>query len=89
MKGGFIKPEFAIASSIGFGSLKYTESHHNIDYKTMEQGYYESGILINNLLNLRFYSIGLGAFYRYGPYAFDTFKENAAFKITLKVNLSL
>jgi hypothetical protein len=89
MKGGFFKPEFAIASNIGFGSLEYTESHHEVNYKTMEEGYYESGLLINNLLNLKIYSIGVGAFYRYGPYAFDTFIENAAFKVTLKLNLSL
>ncbi|MFU8842252.1 MAG: DUF5686 family protein [Bacteroidales bacterium] len=87
MKGGLIKPEFAIATNIGFGRLDYTESHHNIDYKTMEKGYYESGLLINNLLNLRLYSIGLGAFYRYGPYALDTFIGDAAFKVTLKLNL--
>jgi hypothetical protein len=89
MKGGFIKPEFAVASSVGFGRLDYSKNHYNITYKTMEKGYYESGLMINHLLNLRFYSLGFGAFYRYGPYAYHTFKENITYRVILKFNMSL
>ena len=49
----------------------------------MEKGYYESGILINNILNLGFYSFGVGAFYRYGPYSLDKISDNFAWKFTM------
>ena len=38
--------------------------------KTLNFGYYESGFLTNNMLNLRIYKLGLGVFYRWGPYTF-------------------
>ena len=83
-KGKVFKPEFAIATHMAFGWLDFRENHYNIDYKTMEKGYYESGLLINNLLNLRVYSLGIGAFYRYGPYAFNNGWDNLGTKLTIK-----
>jgi hypothetical protein len=85
----FLKPEFTVASAVGFGRLDFSDNHYNINHESMEKGYYESGLLVNNLLRLPLYSIGFGAFYRYGPYAYSTFNENAAFKVTLKLNLPL
>ncbi len=78
------KPEFAVATNVGFGWLDFTKSNTNIEYNTMEKGYYESGILINNLLNLRIYSLGIGGFYRYGPYGFKYGWDNVGAKFTLK-----
>jgi len=83
-KGGMFKPEFAIVTNLGFGWLDFKKSHHNIRYKTMEKGFYESGLLINNILNLQLYSLGVGAFYRYGPYTFKNGWENVGAKLTLK-----
>ncbi len=78
------KPEFAVATNVGFGWLDFSKSNTNIEYNTMEKGYYESGILINNLLNLRIYSLGIGGFYRYGPYGFKYGWDNVGAKFTLK-----
>jgi len=80
------KPEFAIATNIGFGVLDFEENHYNIDYQTMEHGYYESGLQINNLLNLRLYSLGIACYYRYGPYSLSGW-DNVAAKFTLYFNL--
>jgi hypothetical protein len=77
------QPEFLITTNAAFGWLKYDEHHVNMDYKTMEKGYYESGILINNLFNLRIYSLGIGAFYRWGPYSYPLFKDNIALKVSI------
>ncbi|MCB0804876.1 MAG: carboxypeptidase-like regulatory domain-containing protein [Bacteroidales bacterium] len=82
-RDGF-NPEFAIATHIGFGDLDHPESQYNVNFKTMEKGYYESGLLINNLLNLRIYKIGIGAFYRFGPYSFSNAWDNVGLKFTLK-----
>lgn len=77
------QPEFLISTNATFGWLKYDENHLNINYKTLEKGYYESGFLINNLLNLRIYSLGVGAFYRWGPYSYPLFKDNIALKVSI------
>ena len=77
------QPEFAIATNIGFGFLSQKQNHFNLDYRTMEHGYYESGILVNNLLSLQVYTLGAGIFYRYGPYGYDRTEKNFAFKISV------
>ena len=77
------QPEFALTTNIAFGSLNNPEKHINSDFKTLEKGYYESGILINNILDLKVYSLGLSAFYRYGPYSLDKTSDNFAWKFTM------
>lgn len=78
-------PEFAISQNIGFGWLDHKEryAYNTIDPKEMKLGYYESGLLINNLVNLQLYKIGIGAFYRWGPYSFNYAGDNFAFKIAM------
>jgi hypothetical protein len=77
------KPRIAFATNIGFGWLDRKDTHLNVDFNTLEKGYYESGILLNNLLNLKLYTLGLGVFYRYGPYGFDDMEDNMSGKLTL------
>lgn len=77
------QPEVLISTNATFGWLNYNENHLNVNYKTLEKGYYESGLLINNLLNVRIYSIGVGAYYRWGPYSYDLFKDNIALKVSI------
>lgn len=77
------KPEFVIVSNIGFGFLRNPDVHYNVQFKTMNLGYYESGLLINDLLNLRLYTLGLGFFYRYGPYSLDQPIDNCGFKFSI------
>lgn len=59
------------------------EYHHNVDFKTMEKGYFESGLMLNKLVRLKLLSVGLGGMYRYGPYSYASFKDNVAYKFTL------
>lgn len=78
-------PEFALSQNIGFGWLDHTEQYKYISLnpKVMDLGYYESGLLINNLINLKIYTVGIGAFYRWGPYSFDNTGDNFAYKISM------
>lgn len=78
-------PEFALSQNIGFGWLEHPENYSAISIKPREMnlGYYESGLLINNLVNLQVYTIGIGAFYRWGPYSFDSVGDNFAYKISM------
>lgn len=86
MRSDDLQPEFIVISNMGFGSLKNKGKHFNIPVKTMEKGFYESGLLVNNLLASDLYGIGAGAIYRYGPYAFSSWKENIAAKFTLTLS---
>lgn len=83
-RGKKFSPEFAIATNLGFGDLDHPEYHRGVDFKTMEKGYFESGLLINNLLNVSgVYTIGVGAFYRYGAYHLPNMADNFAYKVTV------
>ena len=84
---GRFQPEVALVHNLGFGSLKHGENHKNIVFDTLEKGYFEGGLLINNLLRIQILRYGLGVFYRFGPYAFSKTIDNFAFKLTLQFNL--
>jgi hypothetical protein len=86
-KTKWFKPGIAIVTNVGFGNLSHPEKHNNLEFNTMEKGYYESGILINNILKTAFFGYGFGVFYRYGPYAFNKTSDNFAYKLTLKFKL--
>jgi hypothetical protein len=70
--------------------LTNPEFYDFVDFKTMEKGYWESGIELNNIIKqkagLQFRGWGLGAFYRYGPYANPSFNENIT--VTLSMTIS-
>ncbi len=83
-KGKKFKPELAIATNVAFGDLDFKNSHLNVDYKTLEKGYYESGLQFNKLLNLQLYTLGLAFYYRYGPYTLPNGWDNLAVKFTIK-----
>lgn len=80
---GKFKPQLLLVTNIAFGDLHIPENHHNYDFKTLDKGYYESGIIIRKLLNLRVYDLGLGVMYRYGPYSFNDNYKNFAYKLSL------
>lgn len=77
------EPEFILTSSIGFGSLAKQELHSGVSFNTMEKGYFESGLIINNILKLNYTSLGVGAFYRYGPYQLPKASDNLAIKMSI------
>lgn len=80
-------PELVWVNNIGFGNRSASKKHSNLTGGTMEKGYFESGILINNLVNQWILGAGLGIFYRYGPYAMNKTIDNFAFKFTISMNI--
>ncbi|HNW96998.1 MAG TPA: DUF5686 family protein [Bacteroidales bacterium] len=78
-------PIIAIATNLGIGELKNSSKHYNVTFSQMNKIYYESGLLVNNLINTGFYGLGVGAYYRYGNYALSSFKENIAYKFTFTI----
>jgi hypothetical protein len=79
-------PQIMIVTNIAFGTMSEIENHNNLDFNTLEHGYYESGLMIRKILDLRIYDLGIGALYRYGPYSFDNVSLNFAYKVSLFYN---
>ncbi len=82
------KPQFMIFTNAGIGSLENKEQHSHLGFKTMEKGFYESGLLINNVVRVNYYNIvylglGGGAFMRYGAYAEPYVEKNVVYKLSL------
>ena len=77
------KPEVVLTSSAGFGALSNESSHGGIAFKTMEKGYYESGLLLRNLLQINTTTAGIGFFYRYGPYSLPVQNQNFTAKFSV------
>jgi len=72
-----------LVTNIGFGSLGNSSEHNKMNVSDFRRGYFESGLVIDKLINLGVTGLGIGAFYRYGPYSFNSFRENLALKIAI------
>lgn len=76
------QPELILSTNIGFGTLSNQQNHGGEAFKTMEKGYYESGLSINNLIKINFTSFGVAGFFRYGPYQLTKQSENFTVKLS-------
>lgn len=79
-------PELMLFTNIAFGTFNDKQDHLNIEFNTLEHGYFESGLIIRKLLNLQIYDLGAGVLYRYGAYSFDNISQNFAYKVSLFYN---
>lgn len=86
-KTSWTEPLFSIYSSVGIGSMSNVSDHRQYTFNTLEKGYYESGLVIDNLLKTNLVGLGFGLFYRYGPYAFSRTADNLFYKLSLRVNI--
>ncbi len=72
------QPELVLASRAAYGSIEDRERHQNIQFGSLEDGFYESGFELNKL----FQGFGLSFFYRYGPNGLPRFEDNISLKFT-------
>lgn len=83
------KPEVKVYQAIGFGWLDHPAQHQDIVVQDLRKGYFESGIMLSNLIrvpmyNFGYFGLGAGAFVRYGPYYLPNhILDNFAFKIDM------
>ena len=77
INSSWFQPEPVIITNIGWGCI--TDEQHK-GLPTIDKGYFESGLMINGILNVSVVKLGLGAFYRYGPYSFDKTWDNFSLK---------
>ena len=83
----WFRPELSVITNIGWGDMKRAEAYTLKNFKTMEKGYFESGIVVNGLLATPLTKIGVGAFYRYGPYSMPNVWDNFAWKWCASISL--
>ena len=85
LKKGMFQPELAIYQGVGFGDKAKVNYHSQLEGKTMEKGFYESGLKIHNIIRASTSGFGFGMFYRYGPYLLDKQQDNFTYKITISL----
>ena len=78
-----IKPIISVVTRMAFGNLDYRERHVGFEYKTLENGFFESGIEANSI----FKGFGLTFFVRYGPNGLPKFEDNLALKLSYVLDL--
>jgi hypothetical protein len=90
-KGKKFKPEFTLAHNLCFGDLRQNDKHLGLVLKAPVSGFYEAGLIVDNLiriklLNIAYLGLGVGGFYRYGAYSFDTPIKNLSGKISFRIS---
>jgi hypothetical protein len=73
-----VKPSLILVTRMAWGNLQHPERHIGIEYKTLNEGFFESGIELNQI----FKGFGLTGFYRYGPNQLPRFEDNLAVKLS-------
>ncbi len=79
----FIRPELSVVHNLGFGWIREPLRHTGIPFKTMKHGFFETGIVIDNILVLSNMGFGLGVYYRYGSTASGDPLKNFFFKMAI------
>lgn len=83
---GKFSPRIVLCQNIGFCWMRRPGDHLGITATAMEKGYFETGLMIDNILSVRdLLAMGIGVFYRYGAYGYEKPKDNLAIKVSLTV----
>lgn len=82
------QPEPSVVFNFGIGGLKQPDLHYLSAFKTMERGYTEAGLLVDNILSSSVSGIGCGILYRAGAYSNSTISKNFMFRLTLNYKIN-
>lgn len=80
-----VKPSLVLVTRMAWGNLEKPEQHIGIEYKTLNEGYFESGIELNQIYK----GFGLTGFYRYGPNQLSRLEDNIAVKLSFVLDFGL
>ena len=81
-------PRVAWINNMGWGWLNDQDNHRGIYLQTFDKGYFETGLVLDDLLRTLLFNYGFGVFYRYGPYGFQKFSNNVVYKLKISVNFN-
>ncbi|MBX7183501.1 MAG: DUF5686 and carboxypeptidase regulatory-like domain-containing protein, partial [Bacteroidia bacterium] len=88
IKTKYFSPEIILVNNLGFGWLSNPENHHDVSTRDYKHGYFETGVVLDNILKINFAGYGAGIYYRYGAYQNAKAIDNWAFKLSLNINLT-
>ena len=90
-------PEIIVVTNIAWGDLKTQRLSDVVTQRLrdsatwglsdLKKGYYESGLVVDNIIRILYMKLGFGTFYRYGPYSYDDTWDNFVFKINMTFGL--
>ncbi|MFD0861089.1 DUF5686 family protein [Sungkyunkwania multivorans] len=83
----WFNPGISLITRFAIGDISNIEDHSGLDFNSIENGYFESGIELNSIfrdlkINPLFQAFGLSLSYRYGAYHLPNFDDNIALKFT-------
>lgn len=73
-----VQPELVLISRFAIGDVSNLENHIGVNFNSLKNGYFESGIELNKIYK----GFGLSGMYRYGAYHLPNFDDNISFKFT-------
>lgn len=79
-------PQLGVHHACGWGSF-HDKSEHSVSFQSMDKGYFEGGVLVQNVLVSGKTGLGLGVFCPYGYYAGNDWDKNLTVKLALTVVL--
>ena len=79
------QPVPSIVSSAGVGALDHPEKHIGYDFRSMEKGFFESGVEV--LFKNQLTAIGMGVYYRYGEYGLPDAADNLYLKLAIGIGI--
>ncbi|MBC7525796.1 MAG: carboxypeptidase-like regulatory domain-containing protein [Flavobacterium sp.] len=78
-----IKPLLSVVTRLAFGAIDAPQQHAGFEYKTLDKGFFESGVEANQI----FKGFGLIGFVRYGPNSLPNFTDNISVKLSYVFDL--
>jgi hypothetical protein len=83
LKIGTWAPDIEVVGRALWGTLNYPERHRGIAVSDAKNGFYETGLELNKILQ----SFGVGAYYRFGAYQLPEAMDNWSIKLSYRFNL--
>ena len=78
-----VKPLLSVVTRMAFGTMDHPEQHLGFAYKTLDDGFFESGVELNQIYK----GFGLTGFIRYGPNGLPKVVDNISIKLSYVFNL--
>lgn len=88
-KTSWLQPSISLEHQFTIGALARPEQHQQITFNTLEKGYAEAGLVLDNIIRLNYVNFaylgfGGGVYYRYGAYHLPGgIGKNLAFRLSV------
>ena len=80
-----VKPTPVFVTRSAWGAMDKPQRHIGINYKTLNDGFYESGLELNGIYK----GLGLSGFYRHGANHLPQLKDNISVKVSFIINIGI